>query len=290
MIPSALALFLALSGPPQAAPGGTTLQTPPRQDPPSSATTLEDVVVTSRQREAVRGFVTELSVSEHRDGQLGRFDRLVCPGVMGMRSAHAQALNDQIARMAMALELRVGEPGCKANILIIAAANAEELSRIVETLPTGLEADPRAGRHSRVALSRLHEPRPVRWWHQVVYIPTGVASRVRTPERTEIARAIVLLDMERIGSVNFEALAGYVGMVALARLNADANLSGQNTILNLFESEDTRRDFQGLTTWDADYLQAIYRAPQDGFRWQQESHAVWRLMQPRTSAGDGGSP
>ncbi len=289
MILSALAaISLALSGAPQAAPQASTPQTAGPQDPPSAPTTLGDVVVTGRQREAIRAFVKDLSVSEQRDGQLGRYDRMVCPGVMGVRNVYAQALNDQIARMAFALGLRVGEPGCKPNILVIAGANAQQLTRMIEAFPPGLEADPRAGRHSRVALERLHEPRPVRWWHQVAYTPTGVASRLTAPERTDIVRSVILLDMEQIGSVNFEALADYVGMVALARLNADADVSGQNTILNLFEDQDSRRAFVGLTTWDADYLQAIYLAPRDAYRWQQENHTVWRMMRRRDSeAGDG---
>lgn len=291
MILPALALSLALSGVPQAAVGASTSQTTGPQDPSAAAgTTLSDVVVTGRQRAAVRAFVRDLSASEQRDGQLGRFDRMVCPGVMGVRNAYAQALNDQIARMAMALELRVGEPGCKPNILVIAGANAQQLSEVIDAFPAGLEADPRAGRHSPVSLARLRQPRPVRWWHQVAYRPTGVASRLIAPESTDIVRSVVLLDMELVGSVNFEALADYVGMVALARLNADADVSGHDTILNLFESQATRRDIAGLTAWDADYLQAIYRAPVDGYRRQQEGHVVWRMMRQRGSEVDDGQP
>lgn len=291
MILPALALSLALSGAPQTAPRASAPETARPQDPSAAAsTTLADVVVTGRQREAIREFVRDLSVSDQRGGPLGRFDRMVCPGVMGVRNAYAQALNDQIARMAMALELRVGEPGCKPNILIIAGANAQQLSEVIDAFPAGLEADPRAGRHSRVSLERLRHPRPVRWWHQVAYRQTGVASRLTAPESMDIVRSVVLLDMEQVGSVNFEALADYVGMVALTRLNADADMSAHDTILNLFENRDTRREFAGLTAWDADYLQAIYRAPGDGFRWQQESYAVWRMMRHRGPDPDGDQP
>lgn len=291
MILPALALSLALSGAPQAAVAASTSQTAGPQDPSvAAAATLSDVVVTARQRQAVREFVRDLSVSEQSGGQLGRFDRTVCPGVMGVRNPYAQALNDQIARMAMALELRVGEPGCKPNILVIAGANAQQLSEMIDAFPAGLEADSRAGRRGRLSLERLRHPRPVRWWHQVAYRPTSVASRLTAPEITDVVRSVVLLDMERVGSVNFEALADYVGMVALARLNADADVSEHDTILNLFENQDTRRDFVGLTAWDADYLQAIYRAPADGYRWQQESFAVWRMMRHRDSGLDDGQP
>lgn len=291
MVLLALALSAALSGAPQAAPGASP---PPPSGPqvaaPAPQATLEDVVVTGRQRDAIREFVTSLSASEQDDGQLGRFDRTVCPGVMGLRNAYAQAMNDQIARMAVALELGVGEPGCKPNILVIAGANARQLSTIIDAFPARLESDPRAGRHSGVALERLHEPRPVRWWHQVSYTQTAVASRLTAPERTEIVLSVILLDMAQIGSVNFEALADYVGMVALARLNADADVSGQDTILNLFEDETSRRAFTGLTAWDADYLHALYRAPRDAYRWQQESDTVWLMMRRRGSEADSDQP
>lgn len=290
MILSALALSTVLAGATLQTP--TPVDVPPRasapQDPPSAEPAiLEDVVVTARQREAIREFVTDLSVAEDPDGQLGRFDRMVCPGVMGVRNTYARALNDQIARMAIALGLRVGEPGCKPNILVVAGSNARQLSAMVEAFPPGLQSDGRVSRHGPVSLDRLRQPRPVRWWHEVAYSQTGLASRAAAPEQTDIVRSVILLDMEQIGSVNFEALADYVGMVALARLNADADVSGRDTILNLFENQDSRRAFSGLTQWDADYLQAVYRAPRDANRWQQESYMVWRMMRrPGSDAED----
>jgi hypothetical protein len=267
-------------------------QDSPAQAPPAEAprtSQLEDVVVEGRRaqtRDAVAAFVRDVSQSDGRRAQLARFDRRVCPGVVNLRPDYAQVLNDRIARVALALELRVGDPGCVPNILIVAAANAAEIDALIDAAPNAFEAYARTIEGGTAAIERVREPRPVRWWHQVEFVDTNERwSRLRAAGRTDIRRALILLDMEQIGPVNFGALSDYVAMVALVRLRPDADVSGQPTILNLFEDADSRRSNYGLSQWDANYLESVYGAPRYARqRRQQEADIVWQMMRRPDSA------
>jgi len=278
---------LLLTQSPQGPPGpATVVPQSASEDPqsapedPEEATELGDVIVDGRTREIVRSFVTDVSVSNNRRGQLARFDRSVCPGVIGIRPDYAQVLNDRIARVALALELRVGGPGCRPNILIVAAADAEEVSAYIDLAPNTFERYAETLERKSEALADIRRPRPVRWWHQTEQVLDGGSmSRLRSTARTDIRRALILLDMQQIGTVNFGALSDYVAMAALARLNPDAEVSGFSTILNLFENAETRQGNMGLTPWDADYLQALYGTDRHlAVRRQQEAHIVWQMM------------
>ncbi len=257
---------------------------------PESATTLEDIVVSGRTREASADFVAELSLADVPDRQIARFDFRICPGVIGLRRAAAQAMNDRLAQISYDLGLRVEEPGCRPNILIIAGANAERLTGAINELPKGLDIDTDVSRYAPASIRRLRDLRPVRWWHRTEYIPLHQASRLLEPGRIDMTGAVVMLDMERIGGVNFEALVDYVALVALARIDPEADLTGRDTVLNLFRDEQTRHDFTGLTSWDAAYLSGIYFAPRDGTRSNQDAAVAERMMRRRGSSETADAP
>lgn len=67
-------------------------------------------------------------------------------------------------------------------------------------------------------------------------------------------KVIVIVDMDLIGSVNTTQLADYVSMIALAQIDASADTTGFDTVLNLFSGSLPA----GLTEWDRSYLAALY--------------------------------
>ncbi len=71
---------------------------------------------------------------------------------------------------------------------------------------------------------------------------------------------IIIIDLDSIGAVDFSQLADYVAMVALAQLDMKADASSFPTVLNAFQPNAVPT---GLTSWDLDYLQALYSAPAD---------------------------
>jgi len=259
-------------------------------EPQEPESTLADVVVTGRTRAAVREFVADLTMGDVPDRQIARFDRFVCPGVTGMRPRFAQAVNDQIARVAYALRLNVGEPGCHPNILVVAAANEAQLSATIDDLAPGRDLDNDVSRYGSASVRRLRDPKPVRWWHQTRYVSQNQGSRLNEPGRVELTAAVVLLDMEKVGDVNVDALIDYISVVALASINPDASFAGRDSVLGLFESTESRLSSPGLTSWDADYLQSLYAAPRDGRRSDQEAYVAWRMMRRDASDAEVAGP
>ena len=82
----------------------------------------------------------------------------------------------------------------------------------------------------------------------------GGATRLNTAVVEALFKVIVIIDMNEIGSVNTTQLADYVSMVSLAQIDASADTTGFDTVLNLFSGGFA----EGLTEWDRSYLAALY--------------------------------
>jgi hypothetical protein len=123
-----------------------------------------EIVVTAPQasgQNQVRGFVRALT-SPGRYAALPRWTGELCPGVVGLDAEHARALNDRVARVAIDLGIRVGRPGCNADVVVYftqdGAAAAAALS--------GRNGPVSTQSGSREAVRDFVErPRPVRWWY-----------------------------------------------------------------------------------------------------------------------------
>ncbi len=252
-------------------PGVAQAQTPPTEN------TVEDVVVVARPiEEAVTAFVGEVGAAP-RDRNLARWGRTVCVGVVNMSPRYAQAMADQVSAVAMAVGLEAGEPGCQPNVLIIADSNGDTLAQwLVRSEPLAFRPDLSASNLGQAALRQFQTSgSPVRWWHvsQTVSSDTGEAiasgenvrvrgaSRLRGNIREDLHHIIVVLDTSRIGSISFSSLADYVAMIALAQVDAEADTSSYDSILNLFSS--AALPGQRMTDWDLDYLRGLYASRPD---------------------------
>lgn len=277
------------SAQPQAVPGPTDPQEPP-------ASQLEDVVVTgSPAAEAATAFVRSVAAPAP-DRELALWRDPVCVGVGGMQPEAAQYMVDRISDWAHSLGLRIGRPGCRANVFIVATDDGDARARdLVASRPrefrTGVAGSDRGDAALRVFQS---SGRPVRWWH--VSIPTdeetgnpirrlpGQApvewtgrsltrrsdfgansmavspSRLSSRARDDLQQVIIVLDTEALEGATFAQVTDHIAMAALAQLEADAN-PGFPSILNLFRPEGSVE--QTLTRWDAAYLRGLYSAEQN---------------------------
>ena len=272
-----LALILALAA------GVASAQEPAQQSPSAGAPAqLGDVIVEGRQLEAlVRNFVTEVSQPANNRG-LARWNRPICVGAVNLRNDVGQYVVDRISDIARELEVEAGEPGCRPNILIVAADDGAALaSAIVEDRPrnfdlrhNGTDAGTRAFRNFRTG------DQPVRWWQismpidsdtgdRAVRLPGDPepprirvfsASRLRTQIRDDMLRSVIIVDVERLAGANLVQLADYLALVALAQVDAEADTSAFPTILSLFA--DPASAPAGLTDWDRSYLTALYEHDQ----------------------------
>ncbi|KAK0351414.1 hypothetical protein LTR94_025047 [Friedmanniomyces endolithicus] len=256
-----------------------------------------DVEVTARRlKEEVQSFISEVAAPP-RGRNLARWDRSICVGVANLDPRYAQVMVDRIARNAVELGLDVEEPGCRPDIMIVAAADAEALAKaLVKDDPNGFRPARNSTDRGSQALERFQASNaPVRWWH--VSLPVSAdtgelamrldgeepptiavrdASRLRANIRDDLARVIVIIDVSKIGRIGFGALSDYIAMVALAQVEPDADTSRYNTVLNLFAEGADRS--AGLTQWDKDYLASLYSARRDRARATQQTQDILRGM------------
>jgi hypothetical protein len=236
----------------------------------------------------VRNFVTDVSQPANNRG-LARWNRPICVGAVNLRNDVGQYVIDRISDVARELEVEAGEPGCRPNVLIVAAVDGAGLATaLVEDRPrnfdlrhNGTDAGTRAFRNFRTG------DQPVRWWQismpidsetggRAVRLPGDIdpasgqpsapeihvfaASRLRTQIRDDLVRSVIIVDVDRLGGASLVQLADYLALVALAQVDAEADTAPYPTILNLFA--DPASAPAGLTDWDRSYLTALYEHDQ----------------------------
>jgi len=272
------ALSLASAAPQTAAPQAAPAQTAPTQTAP--ATSVDDVEVTARRETAyaaARRFLDEV-VETPQDRGLARWDGKVCVGVINMQAAVAQQLVDRVSDRIAELDLPFGEPGCKPNILIVATADgAAAAHAMVESRPRAFNTGVGGANLSKLQLQAFQDSQaPVRWWRltipvdsetgaPIVRLPgegaqlrdVSFASRIRSQDRNLFVRTFIILDMPKMEGVDLNAVGDYVAMVSLAQIDADADVSGYSSILNLFNDPVGTRQ---MTEWDHTYLRSLYDA------------------------------
>jgi hypothetical protein len=274
------------------------LQAGPATTPPPSGdeTVVEGLVVTApakTDKEQITGFVTSVTATS-ADKRLARWDRKICPGVIGLKPAYAQLLLDRISATAQAVGLEVGKPGCKADILIVASADTDTLVRqaVKDNPDTFAKYEDGVSRGRKALDAFLASDAPVRWWHvtsrktadgqtyvQGANVRVRSVGRVKSNTRTDFDHVVIVMDVRRIGTVRFGALADYIAMVSLAQINPDADTKGVSSILNLFTDKAAgATPPDGLTDWDMAYLRGLYAARRDARRGDRQEADVVRSM------------
>jgi len=240
----------------------------------AEATALEDLVVEGRTlREAVEAFVDEVTAPPPGHGP-ARWQQRICIGVVNLRHDAARIIIDQVSTAAEAIGLEPAAPGCSPNILVIASDDANALANtLVESKPFAFRPGYAGAAQSSEALEAFRvSEQPVRWWHVSLPVVRGSgAPAVRLPGRdapfipgsgrltTEVTnrllRSFVILDVNRMEGVSFQQVGDYIGMVALAQIDLDADTGSFDTVLNLF-TDPGRVD--AMTDWDRAYLASLY--------------------------------
>ncbi|CAN5232975.1 hypothetical protein BH10PSE1_BH10PSE1_17860 [soil metagenome] len=296
------ALFLSVAMATQIAPPAipqASVQTPPVSQPTQNegpVTDLGAVTVTGQRptEERATAFVEEVTAPPRGRG-LARWDKAICVGTANIDNRYAQFMIDRISATAASVGLDIGEPGCRANVMIAASTDADALAKaLVRDEPNGFRPSTGQTDIGSQALSEFqNSDAPVRWWH--VSLPVSVdtgdvavrvngeepptvyvrdASRLRSNVRDDLVRVVIILDTSRMGPVSYGALSDYVAMIALAQIDAKADTSTWPTILNLFAANPPN----SLTNWDKDYLTALYAARRDRLRGVQQTRDIVHNM------------
>jgi hypothetical protein len=226
------------------------------QAPPPVATNPE-IVVRAQQEQALRAFV-EAMANPGRSQQLGRWDREICPAVLGVDQAQADYVAGRIALHAAPLGLRARSAGCSTTMLIVVTNEAQALaSAFARDYPVTLGSDGRA-RLGRFAASRA----PVRWISVTELCPFGCSlpnSRLSLATHPAFRAMILIVDGRQIGGFGLGELADYVSLVALG----NPPLSGtrpETSILSMFERARPEGYRFELTNNDRSFLAGLYRS------------------------------
>lgn len=291
IVSGVLALFLAFGG-----QDGS----PPTSGVPDAveqeATPLSDVVVTRTPGfEAADAFVRSVAAPiGDRDMALWR-DPL-CVGMGNLRADAAQIIVDRISDWAGSLGLRIGEPGCRPNVFIVATDDGDAAARdLVASRPREFATGVGGSDRGRAALARFQQSdRLVRWWHVSLAVDErtgnpirrmpgqppvdwtgrrltrtwdfGVNSMMTSPSRLiragrdDLQQVIVVLDVEAFEDASIIQVSDYIAMVALAQIDPDAR-PAYPSILSLFDAPGGRQET--LTRWDRAFLHGLYAAEQN---------------------------
>lgn len=274
----------------------------------AQTTSSEEIVVTgSRVEEAIRDFVTELSAPPPAEDQLARWNREVCVGVIGIRARYGQFLVDRISQRAHDIGLQPGAAGCRANVVVFVTQDSQALAETLATQFRNLMGDTQEDnlntQGDEALAAFVNAPRPVRWWHvsntvtedgqvlrdvqasnsaqglrgQVVRRSSMGFGRLSRTTRQDFSRVVIIVDATAAAGMQFDSLADYVAMVALAQVNPDADVSDVDTILNLF-GEAGEAAPTAMTEWDLAYLDGLYNARRNARNSRAQEAEIARRM------------
>ncbi len=136
-----------------------------------------------------RSFVEQVALEpQSSERPLARWEDDVCVGAVGLSAQDAQTLVDRISVRARSVGLSPGAPGCRANVMVIYAPDADVLTRqIVDQRRDllGYYADGSAVTSGRAELDEFaNTSRPVRWW----YVATDGAGAIQNRPGVEFDR------------------------------------------------------------------------------------------------------
>lgn len=264
------------------------------QQAPTTVDEVSIVATDPRSEEAISEFVSTTSVKSGT-GQMGRWDKEVCVSVSGLKPEYADFILERIATNAAQVGLTTGLPGCTPNLIVLATDNAEELLKAsAKKNSRAFLDDEWTIREGRGKLEEfITSDRPVRWWFVVARVtrdgkPYRVGSTIelnngstyiRSPVRADFHHVFVILDVSRIRTIRFAALADYIAMVSLAQTSPDAEFAGVPTILRLFADREAGLEpAEGMTDWDRAFLKALYAAPRSAKRITIQERDITRAM------------
>jgi hypothetical protein len=286
--------------------GGVALADPPA---PSDPTTVPGVTVTGTRASAekVQSFVNELTATSP-GVQMARWDRSICVGVLGLPEQHAQFMSDRIAANAVAVGLDTGKPGCRPNVLVMIAPDANAFTKqIVHAQPRAFGAGVGHNRGPRALKDFTDTPRPVRWWHvsqtkavggfevsepvnggrgmDASKVEIWGGSRIRSNVVEVFGGILIVVDAKGAQGVSYQALCDYISMVALAQIDPKVDVTALPSVLTLFHNRDEGTSLPtGLTPWDLSYLKALYTVPADVDRATREKSEITEQMKKTAPA------
>jgi hypothetical protein len=103
-------------------------------------------------------------------------------------------------------------------------------------------------------------------------------TRVRSNTRQDLNFVLIIVDSRRVNGVPQQAVTDYLAMATLAPINPRADMSGFDSILNLFAQAPDSAPATAMTIWDLAYLHSLYEARPDAPSVRQHNADIARRM------------
>lgn len=253
----------------------TTAETDAKGPSPAPVVqTGNDIVVTGRKGvEARDALAFARSASAPIDGQLAKFNIAVCPMAIGFPAAMGAQIVSRMRDVATAAGAKLEKPGCKGNMVVVAAKDGLEMVREMRRLHTPLIDG--LGPHDFNAVVATQGP--VRSWcltrvenafgDPAVNSGDGSArtmevysgSNINPPTQQSIGLAVVVIEWSAMEGKTTIQIADYAAMRTLAKTNPAKAGGVVQTSLALFDAG--AKAPPELSAADLAYLQGLYTLP-----------------------------
>ena len=226
--------------------------------------------------------VTRLVSSPGSASSLARWSQPICALVHGLPAEQSAVILTHLSQAAESAGVKLQPAGCQANLYIVATNEPDQVLRALQKrIPRWF-----GGATNPTALKRFfNTPRPVRVWyatqfvgkygnnlkaldlgrstnHPLMHNNLAELSALEFDDVRAIIAVVETVDVTRITGVDFNRLADYLSMSALAEINFEADLRTAPTILRTFDAlgepvsaADAPAE---LTAWDRGFLHGLY--------------------------------
>lgn len=265
----------------------TAIGAPPESPVDQSKTKLDTVTIQAQRERAtlarrVKRFVSGITRVPFQDS-LAQWEKEnpICFEIAGMTRDYGAFTLNRLSKIAEAAGAPLAPDSCKPNFYVIATAVPDELVAAWSKHDFWIFGD--AGPKRIDDFARASTPIRV-WYNAMRYNADGTpcsgawlfstanafeaplcegGGLIRWGTVRDLSSVIVLIDTRLTKGITLDQLAAYVAMVGLAEIRADAKVGDAPTILRLF-SDSAHAPAQGLSTWDAAYLKALYHTDHSG--------------------------
>lgn len=253
----------------------------------------QDVVVTAEREKAAKAVgrqVDAILPPLMMDQPVARFVDPVCPGVVGLSAKSGQAVVDRIGIVADDVGLKVGEPGCNPNLLVIVTQDGRAAVEHILNRRAGVMAAQSLADYRRIR----DESGGARGWVESEVrsrdgdraqpgapgepptLAVQGSSRLIPGFRRDIVSAVVIIDSAAAAKRDTDQIADYAAMRALA--DARPGRAGQGrTILQVFTPGAGDDVPKTLTDTDRGILRGLYSG-QGNVPWGMKRGTVVRAI------------
>jgi hypothetical protein len=219
--------------------------------------------------------LTEAEVSSF-DDPLEVWRKPVCPLVAGLPATEGQYVFDRLTAVLNRVGVPMGATGCHPNFFVVATTQPESVLNGVWNRRYKVFGDV----SPTLVKQFIATPRPVRVWYKTIpasadcspvgsYVlssnlvgtqfdglPTfdhdGNDLRGSFVAVHDLLAVVAVIDLTKVGGLDWGQVTDYVAMTGLAHIDVDANVGDAPTILHLFDTP------AGLSDWDIAFLKGVY--------------------------------